>query len=445
MHVTKTAIDRLTYRMSGGKQQIHWDDNLPNFGVRVYPTNRKAFVISYRLNGRKHIMTLGAYGVLTLDRARKKAQRELAAVIDGNDPLEKRRSLARGEQVADLCNTYMERHAKVHKKSWLDDQRYINKHILPAVGSVPVKAVQRDDVAKLHGRIGRDRPYAANRILEILAKMFDLAVIWGYVDEGWPNPARRIKKFAEEKRDRWVTPQELPMLARAIDEESNLYARKALWFYLLTGLRKQEVLRLLWSDIDWELREACIGETKSGRKHYLPLSDPALILLEKLPRVEGNPYVFPGDREGQHLVNINKPWRRVRDRATVKLWAADDAGETSKLVAKLTNRLGREPTRKEVEEAATFDLPIGIADVRLHDLRRTVGSWLAQAGNSLHLIGRVLNHSTTDATQVYARFAQDHVRVALENHARQLFATVNGTQTETLIFPATDSNGGGNE
>jgi len=117
--------------------------------------------------------------------------------------------------------------------------------------------------------------------------------------------------------------------------------------------------------------------TKNGQPHEVPLSAPAAALLDGLPRQEGNPYIFPGRKEETHLESIRGPWDRVRVAA-------------------------------------------GVADARLHDLRRTVGSWLAQSGNSLHLIGRVLNHANQSTTAIYARFAQDHVRDALDQHAARI-------------------------
>ncbi len=156
-----------------------------------------------------------------------------------------------------------------------------------------------------------------------------------------------------------------------------LTARFAMWLYLLTGARKSELLKARWEDVDNNRAELRLVDTKAGRTHYIPLSAPALALLEQIPRVDGNPYILPGKREGAALVNIAKPWSRVRKAA-------------------------------------------GVEDVRLHDLRRTVGSWLAQAGNSLHLIGRVLNHSNQSTTAVYARFGEDHVRAALEQHGARI-------------------------
>jgi integrase len=376
MRLTKKLIDALRYR-PGKAKCVYWDDEIPAFGVRVYPTGKKAFVLFYRVNGRQRFMTLGTYGVLTLDQARSRARQHIVEAERGQDPLDAKQRLSRGQTIKALCAAYLERHAKAHKKSWKDDERRIVRYLLPTWGNLKAIAVKRADVAALHSRIGRTHRYEANRVLELVSKMFELAWRWGFVPEDHGNPARSIDSFKEEKRDRWVTPEELPRLALAIDQEVNPYARAALWMYLLTGLRKSEVLTARWDYVDFVRKELRLPDTKSGRAHYLPLSEPALALLSTIPRVEGNPYIIVGLKEGSHLVNISKPWLRVRKAA-------------------------------------------GVEDVRLHDLRRTVGSWLAQAGNSLHLIGRVLNHSSQTTTAIYARFAQDHVRDALEAHGKRL-------------------------
>lgn len=389
MKLTKSAIDRLRFEGTGNAQDIRWDTALPGFGLRLYPSGKKTFVLAYRIAGRKHIMTLGTYGVLTLDQARTKARKTFAQVLDGRDPLEARQKAARGETIKSLCTAYLDRHAKPHKKTWRDDERRINKYILPAWGNLKAESLKRADIAALHTRIGRTRRYEANRIIELLSKMFELARRWGFVPDEHPNPARDIDPYKEEKRDRWVTPEELPRLAEAIDAEQNIYARHALWLYLFTGLRKSELLKARWEDIDWDRRELRIPDTKAGRTHYLPLSDPTFALLRSIPREANNPYLLPGLR-GSHLVNINKAWRRIRARA-------------------------------------------GVEDVRLHDLRRTVGSWLAQAGNSLHLIGRVLNHTSQATTAIYARFGQDHVREALESHAQRLLGLAGKLPAEEVV------------
>jgi integrase len=347
--------------------------------MRVYPSGRKAFVLSFRATGRKRLMTIGTYGAITLDQARTLAQKHLAKLAEGDDPLKEKRRAAHGKNIKDLCQTFIERHAKPHKKTWQEDERRINRHLIPAWGTLKIAALTRDDVGLLHYKIGTKEkaPYEANRTLRLVSKMYELAKAWGLLAENAANPAKRIAPYREIKRDRYVSPDELPKLAQAIDEAENVYIRFAIWLYLLTGLRKSELLTARWDQIDFTRKEIRLGDTKAGRIHYVPLSAAAVSFLHEIPKLKDNPHVFPGGVPGKYLVNINKPWATIRKAA-------------------------------------------GIEDVRLHDLRRTVGSWLAQAGNSLHLIGRVLNHSNQSTTAIYARFGQDNVRQALEQHADRI-------------------------
>jgi len=379
MKLTKKAIDTATYTGNGNDRQVVWDDNLSGFGLRVYPTGKKAFVLSYRHNGRKRMITIGQYGALTLDQAKKEAQKYLVDVIQGDDPLAVREKERTGNTLKQLCAAYVDRHA-IKKKSAHADIRRINTHLLPAWGALKASAIKRSDVAAIHAKIGKNNgEYEANRVLALLSKLFELAELWGFVDEGHPNPARGVQKFNEIQRDRYVTHEELPILIEAIQNEPNESAKQAIWLYLLTGLRKEELLNARWDNIDTDRNEIKIEDTKNGKSHYLPLSAAALAMLDSIPKVDGNPYIVVGKNSGAHLVNVDKPWRRVRKAA-------------------------------------------GIEDVRIHDLRRTVGSWLAQAGNDLHLIGRVLNHTNVSTTKIYARFGQDNVRTALERHGELILA-----------------------
>ncbi|MBF0263439.1 MAG: tyrosine-type recombinase/integrase [Magnetococcales bacterium] len=396
MKLTQSAIDSFIYEGADNSRDVRWDDAIPGFGIRIYPSGKKAFVISYRQFGRKRMMTLGNYGVLTLKQAQAKAREELVKVTEGEDPLEAKRQQAHGTTVADLCTVYWEKHGQL-KRSSRDDRRHIDLYLLPHFGSRQVKSITRSDIARLHGEISKKAPIQANRVLSLVSRMFKLAQVWGMLDEGAPNPVFGIPKNPECVRDRWVTSDELPRLAQAIDESDNLYARAALWLYLLLGVRKMELLAAKWEHIDWTRKELRIPETKAGRVHYIPLTPSAVAILENLPREDGNPYILPGRVPGQHLVNIFKPWNRVRQAA-------------------------------------------GVADVRLHDLRRTVGSWLAQSGNSLHLIGRVLNHSNTSTTQIYARFGQDTVRAALESHDKQIMAVARGESADVVNLPTHRTN-----
>ena len=385
--LTKTFVDsarydRITTTNAIGKRicppVIYWDAVLPGFGLRVYVSGKKSYVLSYRHKGRKHLMCLGQHGVLTLDQARDRARKELAKILDQCDPLDERQNT--GITFRDFAVQYIERHAKPRKKTWVEDQRRLDKYLLKKFGPYRLDAIVRNEVARFHGDLGEQYPYAANRCLEQLSTMFELAKLWGHLPETHINPARGgIQTFKEVKRDRWVTPDELPLLAQALNQESNFYGRNAIWLYLLLGVRRDELLKAKWQDVDWTRQELRLPETKTGKVHYVPLSTPALAILKNLPHVDGNPHILPGEKQGQPVANIEKIWQRVRKAA-------------------------------------------GVEDVRLHDLRRTVGSWLAQSGNSLHLIGRVLNHSNQATTAIYARFAQNNVRQAMEDHSAKLMS-----------------------
>ena len=376
--LTKRVIDEFGYEGDGKSRDVRWDSTLTGFGVRIYPSGKKAFVLSYRAAGRKHLLTLGAYGPLTPDNARDQATRRLAEIIDGGNPVTERREGNRAKTVGDLCEHYITRYAP-QKKTGDRDAMYLRRDVIPRWGAHRVAELKRSQVADLHHAIGTENPYAANRLLALVRRVLNLAIQWGFVEEGFVNPATKIQLYPEKPRDRWLTEAELFRVAAAIEEESNPYARAALWLYLLTGMRKSELLTARWADVDYDRRVLRLGETKSGRPHTVALNGAAMRILDALPREEGNPFIIAGKIAGSHLINVTKPWDRVRIAAKVQ-------------------------------------------DVRLHDLRRTVGSWLAQNGTDIHLIGKVLNHTSVSTTAVYARHNQDVVHVAMEAHGNRIVA-----------------------
>jgi len=388
--LTKSLIDKFSYEKSDGKQDIRWDSQISGFGVRLYASGKKTFIIAYRVLGQKRIMTLGRYGIITLDQAREEAIRTLACTLNGKDPLLERKALSKAKTIREFGAEYMRRHETAHNKGWKRVERRLNRHIVSSLGARAITSIGRNDITTLHSEISQSAPYEANRVLALLSSMFERAKEWGYFQGD--NPARKIKKNREKRRDRWVTAEELPRLIKAINNEENIYARSAILLYLFTGLRKSELLHAKWEDLDWQQRSLRIPETKADRVHHIPLSEPAMKIMRELPRIEDNPYILAGRKSGAPIVNLDKPWFRIRQ-------AAD------------------------------------LEDVRLHDLRRTVGSSLAQQGSSLHLIGRVLNHSNPRTTQVYAHFTEENVRAALDSHAERLNTVVQQTQEASEVKP----------
>jgi integrase len=376
-NLRQDTIKPLPYFGTNNAQCIYWDQQLPCFGVRVYPNGRRVFVCSYRVQGRKRLATLGRGDVLRLDAARKKAVSYLGQVAEGVDPQAPKDTLKAAGTVKSLAEAYIGRHAKLKKNTWVEDESYLARHLLPRFGTRLALAITTDDMAALHAQIGSKHPYAANRLLEIVRKMYNLGRKWGLVPADKANPASGVERFPETKRRRFVTPDELPRLSKAIDQEADEYVRHAVWLLLLTGLRRGELLNAKWSDIDWKQRTLSIPKTKNGEALLAPLSHAAISRLKTVPQLQGNPYIICGRKAGQHLVNLTDAWSRIRKAA-------------------------------------------GLNDLRIHDLRRTVGSWLVRDGASLHLVGSVLNHKDQKTTAGYAYFQTKERHRALDKHGRNV-------------------------
>lgn len=381
MKLTKKIIDAAKFPTSG--QVFLRDDELRGFAIRITP-GAKAFILERSIHGRVRRLTLGRYGEITLDQAKDLAKKKIGEIADGKDPAEHRRTQRRSISFGELEQLYLERHA-VHKKSRLNDLSMLKVH-LADWRPRRLAAITRVDFTERHAEIGaKGATTTANRVIALARTMFSLAQDWGL--HPGPNPAARIKFFKEVKRDRFVTPDELPRLWTALQHEPNPYVRGAFLVGLLTGARRNEVLEMKWADLDLPRCLWTIPDTKAGRPHYIPLPVPVVEELLKLPRLQDNPHVFCGRWGRDHLVNVTKPWVRIRKEA-------------------------------------------GLNDVRIHDLRRTLGSWLVAAGASLPLIGKALNHSNPATTQIYARLQLDPVRVALESNAARMLTYAKKTESK---------------
>ena len=414
--LTKRAIDAF-HHPGGAQRAIMWDTEVAGLGVRVYPnSDTKTFVVSYRHGGRKRLMKIGRYGVLTLDQARDEARDALALVRKKTDPLEDRRRDARDKTFGALLDRYLE-HAKIHKRSWDQDRRRLERTIPRSWRSREAGAISAFDIAALLGPIGDHAPYEHNRQLEIIRRMFNLAkrADWGFLDALAPNPAIDIDKLPERKRKRFVHPDELPFLAVAIDQEESIYLRGLFWCLLLTGARVGEMLNARRDHIDWNRRKMRLPETKSGEEQELTLSAAALAIMQSLPAMEKNPHLFPSSvGQGKPIHNVAKSWERIRDRSTVAYWDAN-----GDLVARLRDEFGRDPTVAECR-ADDAELPGGLLDLRIHDLRRSTGSWMTADGVELNVIRTGLRHADIATTLTYARLGQDADREAFERHGQRI-------------------------
>jgi len=386
MRLTKTVIEKASYEGDGKSRHVLWDEEIPAFGLRVYPSGNKAFVLFYRQDGRQRLMSVGRFGVLTLQQAREKARKALVSVIDGSDPVRQRKGARAAATLADVAERYMEEHARPKKKasSVAGDERLLRLYIIPALGQHKAAAITAADVSQLHHSL-RGKPFQANRVLALLSKMFSLAEKWGYRLD-YSNPCRHVERYRERKRERFLSSEELARLGEALtkaehEQTEHPSAILAIRLLLLTGARKNEILSLTWDEVDLQRGYLRLRDSKTDGK-VIPLGPPALELLSDANRIEENPYVCHGVRHGQRLVGLQRPWDRIRQEA-------------------------------------------GLPEVRLHDLRHTHASVAAGVGYGLPIIGKLLGHTQPVTTARYAHLADDPVKEAAARVSREMDQSLN--------------------
>ena len=391
--ITKRAVDAVH---PSSADQFLWDRDLKGFGLKITPAGNKVYLLQYRMGGRgtstKRI-TLGRHGALTPDQARKEAIRLSGAIANGTDPAAVRAAEKSALTVAALAQRFLNEHVatKTKPRTAVEYRRLVENIIVPAFGRKRVRDVTRSDVSRLHHE-QRSAPYAANRTLAVLSKMLALAEKWGERPDG-SNPCRHVEKFAEHKRERMLSAEEFRRLADALNASNRSpYALAAIKLLVFTGGRMSEILGLKWEWIDFERGEARLPDSKTGTK-TLHLPPPALAVLADLPRVEGNPHVIVGHIRGARLVNLEKPWRSIRNAAS-------------------------------------------LPDIRLHDLRHAFASVAASSGMGLPIIGKMLGHTQAATTHRYAHLAPDPVKAAVTTVAAKIADAMQGHSiTASEIVP----------
>ncbi len=376
VRLTRDLIAQAAYEEYGGKSYetksgkqvwkkiILWDDKTQGLGVRLLPSGKKTFILWYRNQKRQEkLLTLGDCRTLSLPQARALARTKRADVDTGGDPLEEKVLQSRSTTFEEAAAKYME-HYGHRKKSVRDDRGRLKNHLLPEFGHKPMVQISRSDVAAFHERLGQEKPYEANRNLSLISMIFKKAQLWGLIPIELRNPAEGVSKFPEKKRTRVLNLGEAARLIRAIDAEQDPRIRLAIRMYLYLGVRKGELLKLRWEDIDTERRIITFYDTKNGEDHQLRPPDEVFDLLaeahnQRLPEAD---YVFWNDRDSTYLKDIRKPWNRIREKA-------------------------------------------GLTDITLHDLRRSVATWLGEMNFGSHSIKKVLNHKNIATSERYVNLA----------------------------------------
>ena len=378
--ITKRTVDALAGQE---RERVVWDDDLKGFGVRVHPTGRKVYIVKTRYRGRVIKMTIGPHGAVTPSYARVRAAEIITDARAGKNPAG--RSADAPTMIA-LGKRFLKEYVSTHCKPSTAEEyrRSVKLFIDPRVGRYRVPDIQRSDIAALHHDM-RDTPYQANRTLGVLSKMFNLAELWDLRPDG-SNPCRHVKRFREEKRERFLSDIEYQRLGAAlkeieVDGTETASAIAAVRLLMLTGCRLSEIQKLRWQHVDLGAGELRLPDTKTGAK-VVYLGDPAIAVLERIDRRDGNPWVIAGRKPESHLTDLQHPWRRIRARADLD-------------------------------------------DVRIHDLRHSFASGGLLVGEGLPMIGKLLGHTQVQTTARYAHLASDPVKSAANRIASRI-AKVSG-------------------
>jgi integrase len=372
--ISEKFVKNLTPPNKGNR--ITYDAQIPGFGVRITAAGAVSFILNYHIHGRERRFTVGKHPEWSVLAARNRALDLRKKVSEGVDPLGEREQERTQPTIKDLCDQYLEGYAKAHKrpKSIKDDKQKINATILPHLGKLFVSTVTKRDLEALHESL-KATPYLANRVLALLSKMFTLAIGWDWRTD---NPVRGIPRFGEDKRERWLQPEELHRFIQALDAHHDQNKADALRLLLLTGSRKGEVLSAEWPmfDLQQGVWTKPSSHTKQKQIEHVPLNVQALELLNKMiGQCNGTGFLFPGKSEG-HLTNLLQTWSLVCKAA-------------------------------------------GLSGVRVHDLRHSYASYLVSNGVSLHIVGKLLGHTQPQTTQRYAHVAHESLR-----DASNLFGTI---------------------
>lgn len=422
--ISKRTVDALAADPIGA---VLRDDDLKGFQARRISSG-VTFAFEYRAGSGRAApvkrIAIGRYGTLTPDEARKIAKDHATAVASGRDPAADR---AKGKTIPtlaafaeghlDAMAEIAERHpekATLRAGTIRSYRSLMKQHIGPAIGNRRLDALAKDEVKRLHTRIGKEKPATANRCLELIGSLFRAAAEAGHVAEG-TNPAAGIKAFNETKRERYLTAEELARLGEAIRiaETDGIpysppepkqgkkakhipkamppyvidpHSAAALRLLIFSGARLREILHAKWSDIDFR-RGLLTVFSKTGRRHIV-LPAPALEIINGLPRTNGAYVIASSDAE-KPKADLNRPWKAVRKLARLQ-------------------------------------------GVRLHDLRHSFASVAVSGGASLYMVGKLLGHTQAQTTTRYAHLADDPVRAAAEAVAGTIASAMNGTSGEVI-------------
>jgi len=388
---TKTAIAALTLPESG-KRATYYDTTVQKLALRVTSAGTKTFYVIKRAGSEMVWFRLGTFPDMTVEQAQKAADVTLGAFAREENPAAIRRATKKMPTLAEFFKEYGERHGGKNR-TWRDQQQRYRDYLEKPLGGKNLDAVTREMVSRVLSDMDRQGRAGAtvNLVRALVSVIYAKAIKWGYVASGFDNPVKGIKTRKPVKRDRFLQADELTRFFAAVADEPNDTIRDYLLLSLLTGARRANVQEMQWEELDFNEGIWRIERTKNDDPQNVTLAPEAVeILTARKERIKA-PYVFPGNGGSGHLVEPKSGWARVLERA-------------------------------------------GITNLRIHDLRRTFGSWQAKQGASMAIIGKSLNHKSQQTTAIYARLDLDPVRTSV-NLATAAMMEAGGANNTADLLP----------
>jgi integrase len=398
-----------------GRDYQIFDTDVRGFAACIYRGGGRAFTLDYRHAGRQRRMTFGRWPEWSVSAARERAKEIRREIDAGTDPLAQRGALREAPRVDDLIERYCTQHLpKLAERNASDQKSALAKMVAPVWGRKLVTEITSTDVDRLLNKVaeGRPRPHKekpnnrakklqpakptpvrANRIGEVLRKMFTLAVEWGWCED---NPAQRFHRRIETARERFLSKDEINSLAAALDAAADRRAADIIRMCMLTGARLGEVRQARFEQFNlehmsWSKPPAM---TKQRRVHRVPISDEtaSIVRQRQLSVPRGTPWLFPSDTPGQPVQEVRRFWAQIQKQC-------------------------------------------GIQEVHIHDLRHTFASLLVSGGASLEMIGKLLGHSQMQTTLRYAHLMDSPLRAGVD-------AVASAFRPKPRLVHDTDDQGG---
>ena len=370
-------------RVTLSKPILQWDPVVPGLGMRLNRDGSRQYIARISIRGNKRMFCLGPAELIVLDEARRLVQRMKLLAKTGDNPsdlvAEFRKEKADPKYhtltFSQFVDIYLERYAKIYKKSWLKDKQRIDLYLMPEWKDRRLSSITRHDFREVFTKIGKTRKYAANRLKETVSTVFKQAVVMSFLQDDFVNPTYGIREYKEHSRKTKLSIVDLPKLMKAIKAHPDQLYAKAILMVLYTGLRHGEVIRLKWSWFDMQNNTMMLPAsiTKNEKPHLLPISKPVERLLASMPRYPNSEYIFHSPKTRLHISRLTRAWQQIRAEA-------------------------------------------GMPTLRIHDLRRSAGCLILEQSKSIAAVRDILNQSSDHITKVYGFYDKASLKPILEEY-----------------------------